>query len=131
MELTVGYYDVEKMPLLHGQTQQIASARPSTTTRCTIRMYIHQARKSVIWSTTTSVPAPRTTAMNMTTTCAAHSNISHHSRVNEFILDLRYNGGLLSCAELLCTMLASAFGTRVGVPGIQQPLQSADKYRSP
>ena len=38
-------------------------------------------------------------------------------QVNEFILDLRYNnGGLLSCAELLCTMLApsSALGQELG-----------------
>ena len=55
-------------------------------------------------------------------------------QVNEFILDLRYNnGGLLSCAELLCTMLApsSALGQELGVPGIQQPLQSADSTVHP
>lgn len=38
-------------------------------------------------------------------------------QVNEFILDLRYNnGGLLSCAELLCAILAPAnrFGQELG-----------------
>lgn len=46
MELTVGYYDVEKNAIVaYDKPRQIASARPSTTTRCTIRMYIHQAAR--------------------------------------------------------------------------------------
>lgn len=68
--------------------------------------------------------------MNMTTTCAAHIQYFASQQVNEFILDLRYNlnGGLLSCAELLCTMLApsSALGQELGYLEFNNRFQSAD-----
>ena len=82
MELTVGYYDVEKNAIVaYDKPRQIASARPVNDNPVHYKnVYTSGSKKIGYLSTTTSVPAPRTTVMNMTTTCAAHSNISHHSK---------------------------------------------------
>lgn len=57
------------------------------------------------------------------------ANFFAASQVNEFILDLRYNnGGYLSCAQLLCTLLApaSSLGQELGYLQYNPDFEEAD-----
>ncbi|MCO7114117.1 S41 family peptidase [Bacteroides uniformis] len=81
-------------------------------------MYIHRGSKKIgylVYNHFSSGPTDNSNEYDNDLRSAFQYFASQ--QVNEFILDLRYNnGGLLSCAELLCTMLApsSALGQELG-----------------
>lgn len=82
MELTVGYYDVEKNAIVaYDKPRQIASARPVNDNPVHYKNVYTSGSKKIGYLVYNHFSSgTRTTVMNMTTTCAAHSNISHHSK---------------------------------------------------
>ncbi len=62
--------------------RRMASARPSTTTGgCTIRITLYRQQENRLLIYNTSVPAPRTTVMNMSNDLRGAFPIFHHSEV--------------------------------------------------
>lgn len=119
MELTVGYYDVEKNAIVaYDKPRQIASARPVNDNPVHYKNVYTSGSKKIgylVYNHFSSGPTDNSNEYDNDLRSAFQYFASQ--QVNEFILDLRYNnGGLLSCAELLCTMLApsSALGQELG-----------------
>lgn len=109
MELTVGYYDVEKNAIVaYDKPRQIASARPVNDNPVHYKNVYTSGSKKIgylVYNHFSSGPTDNSNEYDNDLRSAFQYFASQ--QVNEFILDLRYNnGGLLSCAELLCTMLA-------------------------
>ncbi len=116
---TVGYYDVEKNAIVaYDKPRQIASARPVNDNPVHYKNVYTSGSKKIgylVYNHFSSGPTDNSNEYDNDLRSAFQYFASQ--QVNEFILDLRYNnGGLLSCAELLCTMLApsSALGQELG-----------------
>lgn len=123
MEITVGYYDAENDTILpYDETSYLASARAIDDNPVHYRNVYERAGKRIGYLVYNHFSSGSTEGINSTGTeydndlrKAFQSFASR--QVNEFVLDLRYNnGGQLSCAVLLCTMLApsSALGQTLG-----------------
>lgn len=126
MELTVGYYDVEKNAIVaYDKPRQIASARPVNDNPVHYKNVYTSGSKKIgylVYNHFSSGPTDNSNEYDNDLRSAFQYFASQ--QVNEFILDLRYNnGGLLSCAELLCTMLApsSALGQELGYLEFNNP----------
>lgn len=119
MELTVGYYDAERNAIVaYGQPKQIASARPVHDNPVHYKNVYASGSKRVGYLVYNHFSTgPTDNSHEYDNDLRSAFRYFESQQVNEFILDLRYNnGGLLSCAELLCTMLApaSALGQELG-----------------
>ena len=119
MRLTVGYYDAANDTILaYAEPQDIASARSINDNPVHYRNVYQAGGKRVGYLVYNHFSS------GMTDNSHEYDDQLREAfqyfaaqQVNEFVLDLRYNnGGLLSCAELLCTMLApsSALGQPLG-----------------
>ena len=135
MELTVGYYDVEKNAIVaYDKPRQIASARPVNDNPVHYKNVYTSGSKKIgylVYNHFSSGPTDNSNEYDNDLRSAFQYFASQ--QVNEFILDLRYNNGITELRRIAvyhaCTFLR--LGTRVGVPGIQQPLQSADSTVHP
>lgn len=119
MELTVGYYDAEDDTILaYDKPRQIAAARSIDDNPVYYKnVYVNGSKRVgyLVYNHFSAGPTDNSNAYNNDLRNAFQYFASQ--QVNEFILDLRYNnGGLLSCAELLCAMLApsAALGEELG-----------------
>ena len=109
MNLTIGYYDAQQDTILAYQTpRQIASARPVNDNPVFYKNIYQRGGNKIgylVYNHFSAGPTDENNEYNNELRKAFQYFAS--SQVNQFILDLRYNnGGLLSCAELLCAMLA-------------------------
>lgn len=119
MRLTVGYYDAAQDTILaYAEPQDIASARTINDNPVHYQNVYLTGGKRVGYLVYNHFSSGITDNSN-----EYDENLREAfqyfaaQQVNEFILDLRYNnGGLLSCAALLCTMLApsTALGQTLG-----------------
>ncbi|MDE6347127.1 MAG: peptidase S41, partial [Bacteroides sp.] len=119
MQLTVGYYDAKREAIVpYGQPRQIAAARPIDDNPVHYKNVYTRGSKKIgylVYNHFSSGLTNSSHEYDDDLRDAFHYFSSQ--QVNEFILDLRYNnGGLLSCAELMCAMLApsSALGQELG-----------------
>lgn len=119
MTLTVGYYDAGRNVIIaYEQPRQIAAARPVNDNPVHYKnVYAHGSKRVgyLVYNHFSAGPADSGNEYDNDLRNAFRHFASQ--QVNEFILDLRYNnGGFLSCAELLCAMLApsSALGQPLG-----------------
>lgn len=119
MTLTVGYYDAEKEQIIaYEKTRDIASARTINDNPVYYKNIYQRADKRIgylVYNHFSSGITDNSHEYNDDLRSASQYFAS--GNVNELILDLRYNnGGLLSCAELLCTLLAPAnqLGQKLG-----------------
>ena len=119
MNLTIGYYDAAADTILaYETTRQIASARAINDNP------VHYANVYELGANKIGYLVYNHFSSGATSGDNEYDNDLRKAfqyfasnQVNQFILDLRYNnGGQLSCAELLCTMLApaSALGQTLG-----------------
>lgn len=119
MQLTVGYYDAANDTIVaYPDTRTIGSARTIDDNPVHYENVYQVGTRRVgylVYNHFSSGPTDESNAYDADLRAAFRYFASQ--QVNEFVLDLRYNnGGLLSCAELLCTMLApaSALGQELG-----------------
>lgn len=119
MELTIGYYDTESNTVVaYSQPRQIAAARTINDNPVHYKnIYVNGSKRVgyLVYNHFSSGPTENSNEYDNDLRNAFQYFSSQ--QVNEFILDLRYNnGGLLSCAELMCAMLApsSALGQELG-----------------
>lgn len=119
MQLTIGYYDATLDTILaYAEKTTIAAARSINDNPVHYRnVYLSGGRKVgyLVYNHFTSGLTDSSTEYDEDLREAFRYFSSQ--QVNEFVLDLRYNnGGQISCAELLCTMLApaSALGQPLG-----------------
>ncbi len=119
MELTIGYYDAENGTVVaYDQPRQIASARPVNDNPVYYKnVYVSGSKRIgyLVYNHFSSGLTDNSSEYDDDLRSAFQYFASQ--QINEFILDLRYNnGGLLSCAELMCAMLApsSALGKELG-----------------
>lgn len=119
MELTVGYYDAETATVVaYDEPRKIASARKVNDNPVYYKNVYTEGNKRIgylVYNHFSSGPTDNSNEYDNDLRSAFQYFSSQ--QVNEFILDLRYNnGGLLSCAELMCVMLApsSALGQSMG-----------------
>ncbi len=119
MELTIGYYDAQKSTVVpYSEPRQIASARPINDHPVHYKNVYVRGDKRIgylVYNHFSSGLADNSHEYNDELRNAFRYFASQ--QVNEFILDLRYNnGGLLSCAELMCSMLvpSTALGKELG-----------------
>lgn len=120
MELTVGYYDaINDTIIAYKEPREIASARAINDNPVYYKNIYTIGSKRVGYLVYNHFSAGVTNNSNEYNNDLLNaSNYFAAQQVNEFILDLRYNnGGLISCAELLCTILAPAsqLGQELGV----------------
>lgn len=111
MKLTVGYYDVPNDTIIaYKEPREITSARTINDNPVYYKNVYEVAGKRVGYLVYNHFSAGITDNSNEYNNDLRNASQYFASKqVNEFILDLRYNnGGLLSCAELLCTLLAPA-----------------------
>lgn len=119
MQLTIGYYDAAHDTIIaYDEPQDIASARSINDNPVHYQNVYQTGGKRVGYLVYNHFSPGITDAGNEydRDLRAAIRNFASQ-QINEFILDLRYNnGGFISCAELLCTMLApaSALGQELG-----------------
>ena len=119
MRLTVGYYDAENDTILaYAEPQDIASARSINDNPVHYRNVYLTGGKRVGYLVYNHFSSGITdNSHEYDDQLREAFQYFAAQGVNEFVLDLRYNnGGLLSCAELLCTMLApsAALGQPLG-----------------
>lgn len=119
MQLTVGYYDAGNNAIIaYDQPLSIASARPVDDNPVHYTNVYTEGDKRVGYLVYNHFSSGVTDSSHEYDNDLRNAFQSFSSQqVNEFILDLRYNnGGLVSCAELLCTLLApsSALGKEMG-----------------
>lgn len=117
MRLTVGYYDaVNDTILAYNEPQDIASARSINDNPVHYRNVYLTGGKRVGYLVYNHFSSGITdNSHEYDDQLREAFQYFAAQQVNEFVLDLRYNnGGLLSCAELLCTMLAPS--TALGQP---------------
>lgn len=119
MKLTVGYYDVPNDTIIaYKEPREIASARAINDNPVYYKNVYEVAGKRVGYLVYNHFTAGITdNSIEYDKDLRSASQYFASKQVNEFILDLRYNnGGLLSCAELLCALLAPAekLGQRLG-----------------
>lgn len=119
MQLTVGYYDADNDTIVaYNEPRQIVSARSINDNPVHYTNVYTSGSKKIgylVYNHFSSGVTESSQEYNNNLRKAFREFSSQG--VSEFILDLRYNnGGLLSCAELLCAMLApaSAFGQELG-----------------
>ena len=119
MQLTVGYYDAEDDTIrAYDGTRDMASACPVDDNPVHHYSVVESGAKRVgylVYNHFSAGPTQGSTSYDDDLRAAFAYFASQ--QVGEFVLDLRYNnGGLLSSAELLCTMLApaSALGQELG-----------------
>ena len=120
MNLTVGYYDAGNDTILpYAQTYPIAAARTIDDNPVHYRnVYVRNGKRIGYlvynhFSSGNTVDGETEYDEDLREAFQYFAS----SQVNEFVLDLRYNnGGQLSCAQLLCSMLApsSALGQTLG-----------------
>lgn len=111
MELTVGYYDARDNAIVaYKEPREIAPARAINDNPVYYRNVYTRGSKRVgylVYNHFSSGVTDKSEEYNNALRDA--SQYFSGQQVNEFILDLRYNnGGMLSCAELMCTLLAPA-----------------------
>lgn len=119
MELTVGYYDaVNDTIVAYEEPRHIASARRINDNPVHYMNVYTRGSKRIGYLVYNHFSAGLTDYSNeYDNDLRSAFQYFASQQVNEFILDLRYNnGGLLSCAELMCAMLApaSALGQELG-----------------
>lgn len=119
MELTVGHYDAEVGGIIaYNEPRQIASARPIDDNPVHYKNVYTRGSKKIGYLVYNHFSSGLTDYSNEYNNDLRNAfQYFASQQVNEFILDLRYNnGGLVSCAELMCTMLApaSALGQELG-----------------
>lgn len=118
MELTVGRYDAESNGIVACDKRQIASARPIDDNPVYYKnVYTFDDKRVgyLVYNHFSRGVTGSSYEYDDDLRDAFRYFVSQ--QVNEFILDLRYNnGGFISCAELLCTMLApsAALGKELG-----------------
>ena len=111
MKLTVGYYDaINDTIIAYKEPREIASARAINDNPVYYKNVYTVGNKRVGYLVYNHFSAGVTDNSNeYNNDLLSASNYFAAQQVNEFVLDLRYNnGGLISCAELLCTLLAPA-----------------------
>lgn len=111
MELTVGYYDAPNDTIIaYKEPRKIASARAINDNPVYYKNVYTLGSKRVGYLVYNHFSAGVTNNSNeYNNDLLSASKYFASQQVNEFILDLRYNnGGLISCAELMCTILAPA-----------------------
>lgn len=111
MELTVGYYDaVNDTIVAYKEPRHIAAARTINDNPVYYKNVYTRGSKRIgylVYNHFSSGTTDNSNEYNDDLRNASQYFASQ--QVNEFILDLRYNnGGLLSCAELMCALLAPA-----------------------
>lgn len=119
MNLTIGYYDAAKDTILaYEATRQIASARAISDNPVHYTNVYELGANKIGYLVYNHFSSGATSGGNEYDDDLRKAfQYFASNQVNQFILDLRYNnGGQLSCAELLCTMLApsSALGQTLG-----------------
>lgn len=119
MKLTVGYYDTAYNAIVpYSQPVQIASARAISDNPVHYTNIYERAGKRIGYLVYNHFSSGVTNGSSeYDESLRSASQYFASQQVDEFILDLRYNnGGLLSCAELMCTLLApaSALGQTLG-----------------
>ena len=123
MELTVGYYDATSDTILsYNGRRQMAAARAIDDNPVHYRNVYERGSKRIGYLVYNHFSSGSTeTGSNAGTEYDEDLRQAFQyfssNQVNEFVLDLRYNnGGQLSCAVLLCAMLApsSALGQTLG-----------------
>ena len=137
MEITVGYYDAGNDTILpYDKSSYLASACTIDDNPVHYRNVYERAGKRIGYLVYNHFSSGSTEGINSTGTeydddlRRAFQDFSSR-QVNEFVLDLRYNnGGQLSCAVLLCAMLApsSALGQTLGYleyNSLRSPRQAA------
>ena len=111
MELTVGYYDaINDTIIAYKEPRDIAAARSINDNPVFYKNVYTAGSKRVGYLVYNHFSAGVTGNSNeYNNDLRSASQYFAGQQVNEFILDLRYNnGGLLSCAELMCAILAPA-----------------------
>lgn len=118
MELTIGRYDAENNAIVATDKRQIASARPISDNP------VHYKNVYTLGDKQVGYLVYNHFSRGITDNSTEYDNDLRSAfqyfaaqQVNEFILDLRYNnGGFISCAKLLCTLLApsDALGKELG-----------------
>lgn len=111
MELTVGYYDTQENAIVaYKESRRIAPARAINDNPVYYKnVYIRGSKRIgyLVYNRFSSGITDKSDEYNNDLRGA--SQYFAGQQVNEFILDLRYNnGGMLSCAELMCALLAPA-----------------------
>ncbi|WP_276867463.1 S41 family peptidase [Bacteroides heparinolyticus] len=119
MKLTIGHYDAEKKAIVaYGEPRQIAAARSIDDNPVHYHnVYIRNNKRIGYLVYNHFSPGATNNTHEYDNDLRNVFRNFANQQVNEFILDLRYNnGGLLSCAELMCSMLApsSALGKDLG-----------------
>ncbi|WP_281644800.1 S41 family peptidase [Bacteroides zoogleoformans] len=109
MKLTIGHYDAEQKAIVaYGEPRQIASARSVNDNPVHYHNVYVRDNKRIGYLVYNHFSS------GITNNTHEYDNDLRNvfrdfanQQVNELILDLRYNnGGLLSCAELMCSMIA-------------------------
>ena len=111
MELTVGYYDaVNDTIVAYKEPRSIAAARTVNDNPVYYKNVYTKGNKRVGYLVYNHFSSGATGNSNeYDDDLRSASQYFAGQQVNELILDLRYNnGGLLSCAELMCALLAPA-----------------------
>lgn len=111
MKLTVGYYDALNDTIVaYKEPREIAPARAVNDNPVYYKNVYTRGSKRIgylVYNHFSSGVTDKSDEYNNDLRSA--SQYFAGQQVNEFILDLRYNnGGLLSCAELMCALLAPA-----------------------
>ena len=119
MKLTIGHYDTERKTIVpYDEQRQIASARSINDNLVHYYNVYTRGGKRTGYLVYNHFSSGATGSGNEYDNDLRKVFRDFASQqVDEFVLDLRYNnGGLLSCAELMCSMLApsSALGKELG-----------------
>ncbi|WP_300704913.1 S41 family peptidase [Bacteroides sp.] len=111
MKLTVGYYDVPGDTIIaYKVPREIAAARAVNDNPVFYKNVYERAGKRIGYLVYNHFSAGITDNSNeYNNDLRSASQYFASNQINDFVLDLRYNnGGLLSCAELMCALLAPA-----------------------
>lgn len=133
MQLTIGYYDAKNDTILsYAEPQIIAPARHVNDHPVHYHNVYQQESKKIGYLVYNHFSSGTTDNDNeYDRELRATFREFAAQQVNEFILDLRYNnGGLITCAQLLCAMLApsSALGQQLGYLEYNQNFSPVDFY---